>query len=154
MSQVQQPPKTIPDPPSDEAPADASASTPRGGTETILLVEDDAGVRAMVQTVLTDFGYRVLIATNGEEGLAMFQAHADEIDLIISDVFMPKMSGADMYERIRRHDPSARFLFISGYMEERTYQELILRGGVDYIPKPFRPRDLLIKVRQILDRPR
>ncbi len=147
-------PQETPDSAPDEVQTDASAPAPQGGSETILLVEDDAGVRALIRTVLEGHGYRVLIATNGQEGLEAFQAHAAEIDLIISDIFMPKMSGDEMYERIRQQDPTARFLFISGYIEEATYQALILRGGVDYIQKPFRPVDLLIKVRQVLDRPR
>lgn len=154
MSHVRQPPEPLPDQTSDEAQSDAAVPVPQGGTETILLVEDDAGVRAMIQTVLEGHGYRVLIATNGKEGLETFRHHAAEIDLIISDVFMPKMSGEEMYERIRQHDPTARFLFMSGYMEEATYQALILRGRVDYIQKPFSPIDFLVKVRQILDRPR
>ncbi|MCS7312359.1 MAG: response regulator [Acidobacteria bacterium] len=151
---IQPPLQPPPDQASDETQPDAEGLAPRGGTETILLVEDDAGVRAMVQTVLEGHGYRVLIATDGAEGLETFRNHAAEIELVILDIFMPQMSGAEMYRQIRQHDPTARFLFMSGYIEEAAYQALILRGRVDYIQKPFSPVDLLIKVRQILDRPR
>jgi len=154
MSHGYQPPERLPDQASDETPSEAATPAPRGGTETILLVEDDVGVRTMVQTVLEGHGYRVLIATNGVEGLETFRNHAAEIDLVISDIFMPQMSGEEMYRRICQHDPTVRFLFMSGYMEEATYQALILQRGVDFIQKPFSPIDFLRKVRQILDRPR
>jgi len=124
----------------------------RGGAETVLVVEDEAAIRTLAQRTLESCGYRVLTAADGLEGLRVYQAHAAEIALVVSDVVMPRMSGPELYEAVRRQASSpARFIFTTGY----TDREVAARGTIDArtprLYKPWAVDDLIAKVREVLD---
>ncbi|HEY6837980.1 MAG TPA: response regulator, partial [Geobacteraceae bacterium] len=122
---------------------------PRGGTETILLAEDDPTVRSLTTSMLAEFGYTVIEAQDGEEAVARFSEHSTAINLCLFDAIMPKKSGWEAYGEIRKMCPDAKVLFVSGYQAEQTSQ---VTGGADFIAKPVSPRVLLGKVREVLDR--
>jgi CheY-like chemotaxis protein len=122
------------------------------GSETLLLVEDDPAVRLLAANVLELLGYRVLRASNGQEGLRV----ADEckgggIDLVITDVVMPRMSGKVMAEWLKATYPEIKVLFTSGYAEEAVADQGVFEAGVDFLAKPYTPSALAWKVRTILD---
>jgi PAS domain S-box-containing protein len=124
----------------------------RRGSETILLAEDSAEVREAIGIILNEAGYRTVPASDGEDALRKFFAHREEINLVILDVVMPKMSGKAVFDQIRETHPGTKVLFMSGYAEE-----IITRKGIaaefDYLEKPAKPSQLLAKVREMLDRP-
>jgi len=120
------------------------------GTETILVVEDDAGVRAFVQTVLAGRGYRVLMASNADEALRLAMTH-DPIALLLTDVVMPGLSGPGLAEQVRAVVPSIRVLFVSGYTEDTIVHHGVLDPTVSFLAKPFSPDALAERVRAELD---
>ncbi len=124
-----------------------------GGVETVLVAEDDSTVRYLCKTVLERAGYNVLTASDGEEAVAVFEQHADEIALLLLDVIMPKLNGIKVLERVRGLKPKARILFCSGYAIEQVHADIVLNACTHALPKPFHPNDLLQKVRTILDGP-
>lgn len=126
---------------------------PRGGTETILLTEDDPIIRTMAGSFLRDFGYRVIAAVDGEDALEKFADHEREIDLLILDVMMPKKDGGEVYKAVKAHRPDLGVLFISGYAADILRQKGNLEEGIQFISKPVSPADLLGKIREILDPP-
>jgi PAS domain S-box-containing protein len=127
-----------------------SALSPRG-TETILLVEDESGVRRLSRTILEAQGYTVLEAASGDEALEVARSHAGEIHLVATDVIMPGMSGRVLWDRLRvlREDP--RVLFISGYTDDAIARHGVLESGIAFLQKPFTPFSLAQKVREVLD---
>lgn len=129
---------------------DVPLSLPVGGTETILLAEDDANVRKMVTTVLTVSGYTVVEALDGEDALARFREHEKEIDLVILDVVMPRKNGREVCELIRNIEPNMKFLFTSGYTKNIIDEKGISEEGVNFISKPVHPHHLLSKIREVL----
>ena len=118
--------------------------------QTILLVEDEDSVRRLMKRVLELCNYHVLEASNGREGLAIAEQYASTIDLIISDVILPEMSGRDMVEQVRAMYPDIRVLFMSGYTDD-----IVLRHGIgelgSFLQKPFPPDVLLHRVGMMLD---
>ncbi len=124
-----------------------------GGTETILVAEDDDVIRGLAVRVLEKAGYTVLEASNGEEAVEVFRAHSGEIDLALFDVVMPKMSGPAAYDALRTMGPQLRVLFSSGYSANSDLTRFSLDEGVELIQKPYEPKALLRKVREILDAP-
>jgi len=124
-----------------------------GGTETVLLGEDDDTVRTMTASMLREFGYTVISAKDGEEALRKFEEHGDAIDLLILDVIMPRMNGKEVYDRVTKIDPGARILFTSGYTAEIIRTRGIIKPGLNFVQKPISMQDLLRKIRQVLDRP-
>ena len=129
-----------------------AAQPPRGGTETILLAEDDLDIRRMIGFILTEFGYRVVDAVDGEDALEKFTSHGREIDLLILDVIMPKKSGREVHDVVKAARPDANVLFISGYTADMLHKKGIFEKGIEFISKPVSPYDLLRKIRDILDR--
>ncbi|MDP6544255.1 MAG: MASE1 domain-containing protein [Phycisphaerae bacterium] len=123
-----------------------------GGTETILLAEDDEMVLAVAGKFLTNAGYTVLTAGDGAEALSVFAEHADAIDLAILDVVMPKLGGRAVFDRIRQTHQGTSVLFASGYSTNAVHTNFILDEGLTLIQKPYQRADLLRKVRQTLDR--
>lgn len=122
----------------------------QGGTETILLVEDDLDVQKMLEDMLREFGYKVITAHDGEEGLTLFEQHASSVDLVLADLLMPKMKGSELYEQIRRMSPTTRFLFVSGYQADKLGRDFVPGKGVDFLEKPFPLDRLAAKIRQAL----
>jgi signal transduction histidine kinase/ActR/RegA family two-component response regulator len=139
-----------------EAPAE-SGEAPlehRGGTETILLAEDEEPVRNGVRRVLERHGYRVLVARNGQDALRRAAAHDGEIALLITDVVMPEMGGAPLVERLRSLRPGIRVVFMSGYTDDDIVRRGIQTGAAGFIEKPFTASALTGAVRAALDRPK
>jgi len=128
---------------------------PVGGSETILLVEDEAAVRELVRRVLSEQGYQVLPAADGKEALPLADRHDGPIHLLLTDVVMPEMSGSQLAERLKAVHPETRVLYMSGYTENAIVHHGVLQAGLAFILKPC-PTDVLVrKVREILDaRPR
>ncbi len=122
-----------------------------GGTETILLAEDDKKVRELSQTILEHSGYTVLPAADGEEALRVFEEHANEIDHALLAVMTPKLGGKTVLERIRETRPDLRFLFTSGYNMNAIHTDFVLEEGLALIQKPFQIDDLLREIREVLD---
>jgi PAS domain S-box-containing protein len=122
---------------------------PVGGTETILLIEDDAMVRQLLKDVLNCNGYNVIEAEDGEDGVGKYKLHRDEIQLILTDVMMPKKNGKEAYDEIRQIKGDIKAVFMSGYAAVTTKK--ILEEGLDFLAKPVTPRVLLAKIREVLN---
>jgi PAS domain S-box-containing protein len=122
------------------------------GTETLLLAEDDAGVRTYSKRILEMAGYTVLTAQNGDDAVEQFLEHRYSIALVVCDVIMPKKNGREVYEEVRRLHPQVRFIFTSGYNDEIIHKKGVLEGDFDFLMKPVARRDLLEKVREVIDR--
>ncbi|HEY3281953.1 MAG TPA: PAS domain S-box protein [Armatimonadota bacterium] len=142
------------DEPLEASQVQVSAGAAPGGSETILLVEDEEPVREATRTVLESGGYRVLVARSGEEGLSLAHARADNIDLLLTDVVMPGITGRQLADQVSQQRPGLRVLFMSGYTENAILQHGVLGEGVAFLQKPFTPGVLLRKVREVLDLPR
>ncbi len=136
--------------PGEERPA-AASELPRGGTETILLAEDDRDVKDIVGSILQDFGYRVIDAANGQEAIDRYRERSSDIDLVILDVIMPKKSGREVYDVVKSINPSASVLFTSGYTADIINMKGIFEEGFQFLSKPISPVNLLQKIREILD---
>ena len=116
-----------------------------------MLVEDDESVRNLSRLVLEERGYTVLAAESGAKALETFGPLAAAIDLVVTDVIMPQMSGAELVTRLQEMHPSVKVLYVSGYTEEATIHRGVLLEGVDFLQKPFTPEALARKVREVLD---
>ena len=123
-----------------------------GGSETILVVEDDARVRHIATHVLLDAGYRVLSASNGEAALAVASNHGDPIHLLVTDVVMPGMNGRQLAERLVQSHPETRALFTSGYTENIIAHHGVLDSGIEFLSKPYTLEVLTRRVREMLDK--
>ena len=121
------------------------------GTETILLVEDEAIVRQVTKATLEDHGYSVIEAVDGQEAVQLFQENRDRIRLVLFDVIMPRMNGRECYEKIRSLCPQVKTVFMSGYTADIIAQQGIAENGVPFISKPLNPAELLQTVRAVLD---
>jgi PAS domain S-box-containing protein len=137
------------------APAAAPAPTAADrGTETVLLVEDDALVRNLVRTVLGNQGYTVLEAAHGREALAIARQHAGPIDLLVTDVVVPQTSGRELAEQLSQICPPIKVLFLSGHADSAALRYGLLTAGGELLAKPFSPMKLTGKVREALDKAR
>ncbi|MCC6329607.1 MAG: PAS domain S-box protein [Acidobacteria bacterium] len=121
------------------------------GTETVLIVEDDASVRRLVGDVLVHKGYSVLEASNGEEAIAICDRHSGTIDLLLTDLVMPRMSGIELTGRVADLHPETRPLVMTGYAGSMEFAEMIPNFRAAYIEKPFTPEMLARKVREVLE---
>jgi len=133
-----------------DIPRDAEGEIP-GGTETILVVEDDVMIRELAREVLEPLGYRVLITSSGEEALAASAAWTDPIHLLLTDVVMPGMQGNQLAEILRAKRPGIKVLFMSGYTPDALAIQGLLEPGVALVHKPLRPATLVRHIRQVLD---
>jgi signal transduction histidine kinase len=126
-----------------------------GGTETILLVEDEAPVRAVTRQLLERNGYSVLEASDGRSALALLGSDRESghVDLLLTDVIMPGMSGRELANELKMRRPEIRVLFMSGYTDDAVVRHGMLEPGLAYLEKPFRPPVLLRKVREVLQAP-
>ncbi|HLG98551.1 MAG TPA: PAS domain S-box protein [Bryobacteraceae bacterium] len=138
-------------------PAPIEAETPQSKevtqpspAATILLVEDQAAIRMLAEDVLADAGHRVLSASNGRSGLELAQKHRDTIDLLITDVVMPEMSGPDLADQLTKLRPGLIVLFVSGYTDHALLHRGSIEQGTAFLQKPFLPEQLVAKVSQLL----
>ena len=134
-----------------EAPTPLPDAQPRRGTETILLVEDEEAVRGFARTVLERNGYRVLEAAGGMDALARVAAREHEVDLLVTDVVMPQMSGRELARNLSDLSPGVKVLYVSGYTGNAILHSAIIDQGADFLQKPFSSRELLAKIRELLD---
>ena len=123
----------------------------RRGTETVLLVEDAAPVRSLARKGLESYGYQVLEAADGPAALELSARHPRGIDILVTDVVMPGMSGRELAERLAPARPGMRVLYTSGYTDDAMVHQGVLRSGVAFLQKPFVPETLARKVREVLD---
>ena len=121
------------------------------GSETVLVVEDEALVLDILREVLSGHGYTVLTAANGEEGLRVLSSHPGPIHLLLTDVVMPMMAGPDLSDRAAALRPETRTLFISGYTEHTVIRHGVSGRGAGFLQKPFTPEAVARKVREVLD---
>ena len=123
------------------------------GTETILLVEDEAEVRGVTKEVLEGFGYTVLEAAQAADAMLIARRHVGMIDLLLTDVVMPRMSGRALAEAFTAERPETKILFMSGYTDDAIILHRVLEPGMHFLEKPFSPSALARKVREALDAP-
>ena len=122
------------------------------GDETILLVEDNAQVRSLAQTILEQQGYTVIAAADGDDALSKLEKHHDTIDLLLTDVVLPNLNGKEIYELAVQKHPRLMVLYMSGYTNNVIAHRGVLDEGVNFIQKPFSVNTLGLKIRQILNR--
>jgi CheY-like chemotaxis protein len=131
-------------------PVVGGAMTPRG-SETILIAEDERAVRSVARFILERQGYTVLEAPNGAAALSIASDHEGSIDLLLTDVVMPGMSGRKLAEDLGVIRPSTRVLYMSGYTDDAVVRHGVLTASTAYVQKPFGPEALAAKVREVLD---
>jgi CheY-like chemotaxis protein len=119
-------------------------------TETVMVVEDDTGIRAMITRHLAASGYRVLSACNGDEALALVHKNPEPVRLLITDVIMPLMGGRELAERMAEIYPGLCILFMSGYTDNSIVHHGVLEPGIKFIQKPFSMVDFMRKIREVL----
>jgi len=122
------------------------------GTETILLVEDENDVRVLARTALRASGYTVIEAEGGDRAVQVDAAHLGPIDLLVTDVVMPGISGRQVVERVVARRPTVKVLYVSGYTADVVVRHGVIEDQVDFLQKPYTPLTLSQKVREILDR--
>ncbi|NUQ92913.1 MAG: response regulator [Gemmatimonadaceae bacterium] len=125
---------------------------PPGGTETVLLVEDEDAVRRLARRILEQRGYTVIEGRNGVDALAAAERHAGHIDLVLTDVVMPGMSGRDLVQRLRERGEIFAQLFMSGYTDDEVVRRGVVEQGARFLQKPFTAHAMLAAVREALDR--
>jgi PAS domain S-box-containing protein len=128
-----------------------AAEYPKGGTETILLAEDDANLRQLTLLVLKQMGYTVITANDGEEAVTKFMENKDRIQLLLFDIIMPRKNGREAYEEIRRVMPNVPMLFASGYSPDMLRVKALIEESSAIVYKPISPLELSKKVREMLD---
>jgi PAS domain S-box-containing protein len=122
------------------------------GTETILLAEDDPTVRTLIRQILAESGYAVIESVDGEDAVNKFKDNRDRVQLLLLDVIMPKKSGKEAYEDIWSMMPDIRAIFLSGYARDLIQDRGVFDNGPEFIQKPVLPKELLRKIREVLDR--
>jgi PAS domain S-box-containing protein len=133
------------------AAAPAGAMAAEGGSETVLVVEDEDVVRALTSKVLQKRGYQVLVASSGPEALGLASRHPGAIHLLVTDVIMPRMSGRELARRFATLRPEAKVIYVSGYPDDAIIRHGVLESGLVFLQKPFAPEALAAKVREVLD---
>jgi len=137
--------------PAETLAAAPRAPKPRGGTETVLLVEDEELVRALARRTLARAGYQVLEASNGGEALLALERHQGPVHLMVTDVVMPGLNGRELAARLKPLRPEMKVLYVSGYTDRAIAHQGVLEPGVAFLEKPFAPDGLARKVREVLD---
>ncbi len=137
-----------------DASANIAAGQRRRGYETILLVEDEDGVRALTRQILQKHGYTVLETSHGGEALLACENHKEAIHLLLTDVVLSQMSGRELAQRLSNMRPEMKVLYMSGYSEDAIMQHGVFGSGTSFLQKPFNTETLITKVREVLDAPR
>jgi PAS domain S-box-containing protein len=122
-----------------------------GGDETILVVEDESTLREYLKVLLEEKGYSVLQASDGSEGVELFSKHQEQIALVISDLGMPKLDGLCLLRKMKEIQPKVKVILTSGLVDPEQRTEILLAGARDFLPKPYNGREVLLRVREILD---
>jgi two-component system cell cycle sensor histidine kinase/response regulator CckA len=136
-----------------EASAARTSDALPHGTETVLLVEDEAEVRGVTKEVLEGFGYTVLEAAQASDAMLIARRHVGMIDLLLTDVVMPRMSGRALAEAVAAERPETKILFMSGYTDDAIILHRVMEPGMHFLEKPFSPAAVARKVREVLDAP-
>lgn len=123
------------------------------GDETILLVDDDRIIIDVARDMLEILGYRVIATQQGREAVDIYTRQKDKIDLVIQDMVMPGMNGADVFQALKKINPEVRVILASGYVMNKQIAAVMEQGCRAFMPKPFRLEDLSVKVREVLDSP-
>ena len=131
---------------------EAISPVAEGGTETILVAEDDAQVRGLTTEILNSAGYTVIEAIDGEDAVEKFVEHSDTVELLLLDVVMPRKNGKEAYDEIKKINPDIRVIFMSGYTGDVIISKGIIGKEYDFIQKPLSPNELLLRVREALGR--
>jgi len=134
-----------------EREAEKTVVAPPRGSETILFVEDEESVRELVRDYLAGTGYHVLEAVDGVQALEVAAAHQGAIQILVTDVVMPRLSGRELASRMAAQRPNIKILFISGYTDDSIFRHGVLEGGVAYLQKPFNLKAIAQKIREVLD---
>ncbi len=124
----------------------------KGGNETVLVAEDDASLRNLTNIVLESFGYSAILAVDGEDAITKFMENKEQISLVLLDTIMPKKNGKEVSDTIKKINPRMKILFTSGYSMDIIKTKESATAGSDFIQKPYLPKDLLKKMREVLDR--
>ena len=136
---------------SEPALSTAQRELPQGGSETLLLVEDEDTVRASVRRLLEWHGYRVIEAGNGSEALRIYQDNPEAIDLVLTDLAMPEMGGHELVQQLRVQNPALRVVFMSGYAETTIANNGAMPPATGFVEKPFTVDALMHQLREVLD---
>lgn len=124
-----------------------------GGTETLLVVEDEETLLKLLKGFIEEKGYRVLTARDGSELIDVYNQHRNEIALVFTDMGLPIQGGWEAFLKIKELDPRAKVILASGYLDANAKSELLKQGAKDFIQKPYEPNEILWKIRQVLDQP-
>ena len=142
----------FPQAPSASGTADVALPVVRAarGGETVVVVEDEEGLRILITRLLERFGYRVLVAANAVHAIGLFETHP-VIDLLLTDVVMPGGRGPDLSTSLAKGRPQLKVLYMSGYTDDAIVHHGVLDPGIAFLPKPFTAQALALKVREVLD---
>src|SRR5262249_18741524 len=132
------------------APAVLTGEPAAKGTETVLLVEDELGVRQLARQILRQYGYRVLVAADAQAAIRLVQQERKPIHLLLTDVIMPLMSGRELVEQLKPTLPDLRVIYMSGYTDDVLAYRGDLGADINFLQKPFAPEALTKKVREVL----
>jgi CheY-like chemotaxis protein len=131
-----------------------AAAAPRGLGETVVVAEDEDGLRTLLARVLASSGYQVLAARDGAEALEAARRRGGRVDVLLADLVMPRMSGPALADALRRQHPGAKVLFMTGHTDDALVQDRLLDGAVELIHKPFTSEALLGHLRRLLGPPK
>ena len=137
----------------EQSEPDPPESIPTQGNERLLLVEDDPSVRTVLTEYLEEHGYKVIPAEDGEAGLELARQNGPSLDLVLTDVVMPKMSGVELARTLRVESPHVKILLISGHAKDRkgVVEESLKCSSCSFLQKPFTPQVLVTRIRELLD---
>lgn len=124
----------------------------KGGQETILLVEDEELLRDVVSSMLTGKGYSVIIATDGDEAVSLYRQYQNKIDLVFTDIGLPKLSGIEEFWALKKINPRVKVLLASGFLDPDLKSDLFIAGAAGFVQKPYEAEDVLGKIREAIDR--
>lgn len=132
-------------------PKGRSSKTGHGRRETILLVDEDEGLRDLEKTVLASNGYNVLTAKDGEQAMRMFSRYRSDISLVFADIALPKLRGDRLLQKMRKIDPQVRVIFAGGYVDAQVRSELLDAGAMECIQKPGSAGDIMAMIQGALN---